>query len=108
MDRHDRNADIVSGELEYLERKIPLAIGEEREKLVRSRLDHIAEDRKLCAAKVDAAEAMVHIDQVMAWQLAVENSFAKLSQVQKDDFLSEVRKYRSVRQIIGKVDGTQF
>jgi predicted transcriptional regulator len=104
MDRANRNAQIVDGELNYLNKKIVQARGEERDKLSKSRLDHIAEDRKLSDSLVSAARASVQIDRVMIVQRTIEEIFEKLSPEMKKEFLDELRRRRSLQSVIGPVD----
>jgi DNA-binding MarR family transcriptional regulator len=104
MDRARRNAQIVGEELDHLNEKIRTAGKEERVPLIKSRLEHVAEDRKLSDSLVSAARAMVHIDQVMILQRAVEKIFEKLSAEKKEEFLAELRKLRSLNSTIGSVD----
>jgi DNA-binding MarR family transcriptional regulator len=104
MDRARRNAQIVGEELDHLNEEINTASKEDRPVLVKARLEHVAEDRKLSDSLVSAARAMVHIDQVMILQRAVEKIFEKLSPEKKEEFLGELRKLRSLNSTIGSVD----
>ena len=68
MDQLKRINGLINNELDFIEKNIDTATGEQRKELQEQRLRHVAEIRKQLGLLLDIAQAFYNVEQVAAYQ----------------------------------------
>ncbi len=101
MDQLKRINGLINSELDYIERNIISAKGEQRKELQEQRLKHVAEVRKQLGLLLDIAQALYNAEEVAAFQKSVLEEIGYASPEVKDRILQRLNERRAIRSTIG-------
>jgi len=97
MDQLKRINGLINNELDYIERNIETASGEERKELQEQRLKHVAEIRKQLGLLLDIAQALYDAEEVAAFQQAVLEEIGHAAPEVQDKIVSRLNEKRAIR-----------
>lgn len=97
MDQLRRINSLINNELDWIERNIKTATGEQRKELQEQRLKHVAEVRKQLGLLLDIAQALYNAEEVRAFQEAVLTEIGSVSNEVRDAIIERLNKARAIR-----------
>jgi transposase-like protein len=101
MDQLKRINGLINNELDYIEKNIRTAKGEERKELQEQRLKHVAEVRKQLGLLLNIAQALYNAEEVAAFQQTVLEEIGHAAPEVKDRILQRLNQRRAIRSTIG-------
>ena len=101
MDQLKKINGLINGELDYIEKNIETATGQERKDLQEQRLKHVAEVRKQLGLLLEIAQALYNAEEVAAFQQSVLEEIGHAAPEVKDRILQRLNERRAIRSTIG-------
>lgn len=101
MDQLKRINGLINNELDYIEKNIKTAKGDERKELQEQRLKHVAEVRKQLGLLLNIAQALYNAEEVAAFQQTVLEEIGHAAPDVKDRILQRLNQRRAIRSTIG-------
>jgi transposase-like protein len=101
MDQLKRINGLINNELNYIEKNIETAIGDQRKELQDQRLRHVAEVRKQLGLLLDIAQALYNAEEVAAFQQSVLEEIGHAAPEVRDKILQRLNERRAIRSTIG-------
>ena len=100
MDQLKKINGMISGELDYIEKNIETATGQERKDLQEQRLKHVAEVRKQLGLLLEIAQALYNAEEVAAFQQSVLEEIGHAAPEVRDRILQRLNERRAIRSTI--------
>lgn len=97
MDQLRKINSLINGELDYIERNIKNATGENRKELQEQRLKHVAEVRKQLSLLLDIAQALFNAEEIAAFQQSVLEEIGSVSSEVRNAIIERLNKARAIR-----------
>ena len=101
MDQLKRINTLINSELDYIEKNIETATGEQRKELQEQRLKHVAEVRKQLGLLLDIAQALYNAEEVAAFQQSVLEEIGHAAPEVRDRILQRLNERQAIRSTIG-------
>jgi transposase-like protein len=101
MDQLKRINCLINNELDYIEKNIVNAKGEQRKELQEQRLKHVAEVRKQLGLLLDIAQALYSAEEVAAFQQSTLEEIGHAAPEVRDRILQSLNQKRAIRSTIG-------
>lgn len=100
MDQLKKINTLINGELDYIEKNIETATGQERKELQEQRLKHVAEVRKQLGLLLEIAQALYNAEEVAAFQESVIQEIGHAAPEVRDRILQRLNERRAIRSTI--------
>ena len=100
MDQLKKINTLINGELDYIEKNIETATGQERRELQEQRLKHVAEVRKQLGLLLEIAQALYNAEEVAAFQQSVLEEISHAAPEVRDRILQRLNERRAIRSTI--------
>ena len=100
MDQLKKINMLINGELDYIEKNIETATGQERKELQEQRLKHVAEVRKQLGLLLEIAQALYNAEEVAAFQQSVLEEIGHAAPEVRDRILQRLNERRAIRSTI--------
>jgi len=100
MDQLKKINTLINGELDYIEKNIETATGQERRELQEQRLKHVAEVRKQLGLLLEIAQAIYNAEEVAAFQQSVLEEIGHAAPEVRDRILQRLNERRAIRSTI--------
>ena len=100
MDQLKKINTLINGELDYIEKNIETATGQERRELQEQRLKHVAEVRKQLGLLLEIAQALYNAEEVAAFQQSVLEEIGHAAPEVRDRILQRLNERRAIRSTI--------
>jgi len=100
MDQLKKVNGLINNELDYIEKNIETATGQERKELQEQRLKHVAEVRKQLGLLLDIAQALYNAEEVAAFQQSVIEEIGHAAPEVRDRILQRLNERRAIRSTI--------
>ena len=97
MDQLKKINMLINGELDYIEKNIETATGQERKELQEQRLKHVAEVRKQLGLLLEIAQALYNAEEVAAFQQSVLEEIGHAAPEVRDRILQRLNERRAIR-----------
>ncbi len=101
MDQLKRINTLINSELDYIEKNIETATGEQRKEFQEQRLKHVAEVRKQLGLLLDIAQALYNTEEVAAFQQFVLEEIGHAAPEVRDRILQRLNERQAIRSTIG-------
>ena len=101
MDQLKRVNGLINNELDYIEKNIETATGEQRKEFQEQRLKHVAEVRKQLGLLLDIAQALYNAEEVAAFQQSVLEEIGHAAPEVRDRILQRLNERQAIRSTIG-------
>jgi predicted transcriptional regulator len=105
MDQLKRINDLINNELDYIERNIETAKGEERKGLQEARLKHVAEVRKQLGLLLNIAEALRYDEEIKEAQQFILEEINHVAPEVKDRIVKRLTEAKALRSTLGFTAG---
>ena len=100
MDQLKKINGLINGELDYIEKNIETATGQERKELQEQRLKHVAEVRKQLGLLLEIAQVLYNAEEVAAFQQSVLEEIGHAAPDVRDRILQRLNERRAIRSTI--------
>ena len=100
MDQLKKINTLINGELDYIEKNIKTATGQERKDFQEQRLKHVAEVRKQLGLLLEIAQALYNAEEVAAFQQSVLEEIGHAAPEVRDRILQRLNERRAIRSTI--------
>ena len=106
MDQLKRINNLINGELDYIEKNIETAKGEERKDLQEQRLKHVAEVRKQLSLLLNIAEVLYNAEEIAAFQEFVVEEIGRVAPEVKTRIVERLNQAGAIRSTLGFTQST--
>ena len=89
--------NVVNSELDYIERNIQTATGEDRRDFQKQRLDHVAEIRKQVNLLLDITRTLFDAEEVAAFQQIILEEIGRAAPEVQDRIVTRLNARRAIR-----------